>query len=370
MKTKILIAVCVFFSPIAMCFAQSSSADIDWSRAKELYQRAQRGDTLNKEDRLYLDRATEFRRGQQRQNAPSSHEQRMPPARLLPLTDFGADDQYEGQDGGLYGGGKNIPSEKHAQAARAELKQIQPLNAEGKPAAHGTIVFISISMSNATQEFSRFKQLADASGQKSKHVRVVDCAQGGQAMAAWAPADAKPWQEALRRLERARVSPEQVQVAWVKLANKRPTGSMKEHVDILEADTIKVLHNARTRFPNLRIVYLGSRIWAGEGKGNLNPEPYAYESAFAVRNLIQQQIADDARLARETSPLLLWGPYLWSEGERGRKIDDLTWKREDFANDGIHPSMSGRTKVAQQLLDFCTSNPLAKTWFVGPVAEE
>ena len=72
----------------------------------------------------------------------------------------------------------------------------------------------------------------------------------------------------------------------------------------------------------------------------------------------------DRDLTSKKSPLLLWGPYLWAEGERGRKIDDLVWQPSDFAGDGVHPSMSGRRKVADQLLDSFTTDPLAKSWFL------
>jgi hypothetical protein len=92
----------------------------------------------------------------------------------------------------------------------------------------------------------------------------------------------------------------------------------------------------------------------------LNPEPYAYESAFAVRWLIQDQMKSDAR-----SPILLWGPYLWADGTTPRKSDGLVWKREDVANDGVHPTMAGREKVAKLLLEYFTSDSLAKGWFVG-----
>jgi lysophospholipase L1-like esterase len=64
------------------------------------------------------------------------------------------------------------------------------------------------------------------------------------------------------------------------------------------------------------------------------------------------------------SPLLLWGPYLWADGEKGRKIDHLVWKPEDLAGDGTHPSDSGRRKVAGLLLGFMKTDPTAKMWFV------
>ncbi|MEX0712546.1 MAG: hypothetical protein WD278_09365 [Pirellulales bacterium] len=40
------------------------------------------------------------------------------------------------------------------------------------------------------------------------------------------------------------------------------------------------------------------------------------------------------------------------------------WRREDFSGDGIHPSQSGRQKVAEQLLSFLKADSTARTWFV------
>lgn len=88
-------------------------------------------------------------------------------------------------------------------------------------------------MSNATQEFTSFKRLADVAPEKSARVTIVDCAQGGQAMAAWARPDSTPWTVAGHRLEAAGVTPLQVQVAWIKLANRMPKGSLENHGRIL-----------------------------------------------------------------------------------------------------------------------------------------
>src|SRR5206468_2052364 len=103
--------------------------------------------------------------------------------------------------------------------------------------------------------------------------------------------------------------------------------------------------------------------------GPLNPEPYAYESAFVCRWLIQDQIKGDPALNYDASrgevkaPLLLWGAYLWADGTTPRQGDELVWKRDDLASDGTHPSQSGREKVTQLLLDFCKNDSLAKSWF-------
>jgi hypothetical protein len=289
----------------------------------------------------------------------------------VPLTEMTAKDRYKGEDGGLYGEGWNEPPEAHRKAAARETAKVAPLDAEGKPSRDGQVVLVSISMSNATQEFSFFKGLADADPDKSPRLTVVDCAQGGQAMAEWVDPRGRPWAEALRRLWAAKVTPQQVQVAWVKLANKGPSGDLPEHGKKLQKDTLAVLQNAKATFPNLRVVYLGSRIYGGYAVGKLNPEPYAYESAFPARWLIRDQIKGDAGLNYDPergpvkAPLLLWGPYLWADGTKPRKADNLVWERKDFAGDGVHPTQSGRRKVADQLLTFFKTDPLAKTWFVG-----
>ena len=360
-STRPLAFAALFLGAISL-IAQATAPGIDWDRAKQLYQREQRGEKLNSEEQSYLDKAKEARRGGGNRPGGAGN-QRKAPEFLKPLTDMTADDTYEGEDGGLYGKGSNEPPEALRKSAEAALAQIKTLDAEGKPSDSGRIVLVSISMSNATQEFSFFKGIADKDSRKSDKLTIVDCAQGGQAMAQWVPEDGRPWQEAMNRIERAGVTPEQVQVAWIKLANVGPSGSMKEHLDKLEADTTAVLQNAKKRFPNLRIAYLGSRIWAGNATGGLNPEPYAYEGAFSVRHLIQKQMNGDESLASAKSPLLLWGPYLWAEGEKGRKIDDLIYVKADFAGDGVHPSTSGREKVAKQLLEFFATSPLAKGWF-------
>ncbi|HZN34769.1 MAG TPA: hypothetical protein VFB80_13165 [Pirellulaceae bacterium] len=350
--------------------AAKGDEPIDFARARELRRKQQSGEKLTAEEEAFLKTAVAARQakgGQPGRPAIAEAEK----TGFKPLTEMTADDRYKGQDGGLYGQGRNSPPDELKKAAEVELKKIVPLDKDGKPAASGTIAFISISMSNATQEFSTFKPLADRDAAKSPRVTIVDCAQGGQAMAEWVDPSANPWQVASQRLVSAGVSPQQVQVAWVKLANKGPRGDLQEHGAKLQKDTTAVLQNAKTKFPNLRIVYLGSRIYGGYTGGPLNPEPYAYEGAFVVRWLIQDQMKGSAALNYDAAkgdvkaPLLLWGAYFWGDGVTPRKSDGLVWKREDFAGDGTHPSQSGREKVARMILDFCKSEELAKPWFTG-----
>src|SRR5205814_1641618 len=97
-------------------------------------------------------------------------------------------------------------------------------------------------------------------------------------------------------LSAAKVTPEQVQVAWVKQANMQPRGELKDHGKQLQADMITLLKLLKKHYPNLQVAYLSSRTYGGYAKTPLNPEPYAYEGAFAMRWVIQDQINKSAEL--------------------------------------------------------------------------
>lgn len=341
---------------------------IDFNKARLIFQKQSDGAKLTQEETEYLERAKAARKAGQGQPKNIRIIGGKDKIGLKPLNEMNEQDRYLGQDGGLYGNGKNTPPEAHRNSAMAAISRLKPLNNAGAPDEKGIIGFVSISMSNATQEFSIFKHLADADTSKSNLVKIIDCAQGGQAMAEWVDQKARPWIETEKRLSTAGVNPNQVQIAWIKLANKGPNGDLKEHGEKLEKDTLAVIQNAKEKFPNLQLAYLSSRIYGGYSTGALNPEPYAYESAFPARWLIQRQIKGDEALVFEgikvRAPVLLWGPYLWADGVTPRKSDKLMYYREDLASDGTHPSPSGRQKVANFMLEFFKNDPLAKTWFL------
>jgi len=186
--------------------------------------------------------------------------------------------------------------------------------------------------------------------------------------------DGRAWPGLNKRLKSAGVTAKQVQVAWLKQAWARPDmqGDCPAHTKVLQEHIISCLNLLKQRFGNLRVVYLSSRIYAGYATTPLNPEPYAYESAFAVRNIILEQIKGSARLnfgaaaGKINSPLLLWGPYLWADGVKGRKIDKLVYKRDDLTRDGTHPSGKGCRKVAKVMRDFFKTDRNACGWFCKP----
>ncbi|MBI5800046.1 MAG: hypothetical protein HZA92_04875 [Verrucomicrobia bacterium] len=348
------------------CTLAAAEPTIDWNRAGQLHQRAQRGEKLTPEEQVYYERAKAARaKGSQ----PSGATQPKWTGHITPLTELGTA-KYKGEDGGLYGGGKNEPPPSHLEAALREVAKIQPLDAEGKPAKDGKVVLLSVGMSNTTQSYSRFKQLADRDDAKSPQLVIVDGAQGGQTGMRWADLKTPLWAEVENRLQRAGVSARQVQVIWMKQAEAGPAslGDFPRHALVLKTNLVTSLHNLKAKFPNLRVAYLSSRTYGGYATTGLNPEPYAFETAFAPRWLVQDQIAGkpelnyDAARGPVKAPLLLWGPYLWADGETPRKADGFLYRKEDFANDGTHPTSAGQQKVAELLLKFFKGDATAK-WF-------
>jgi len=276
---------------------------------------------------------------------------------------------YQGYAGGLYPDGVNDLPLIHLEGGLRESRLVLPRDTVGSvDAANGHIVLLSIGMSNATQEFSVFKGMADTFRLRNRRLVIVDGAQGGQTASVIADTAANFWSVIDQRLQSAGVSRQQVQAVWLKEANAGPTAPFPRHARDLQNDLASIVRYLPVRFPHVRLVYLSSRVYGGWATTTLNPEMYAYESGFSVKWLIEGQIGGDSSLSFEgqhrRAPWLAWGPYLWANGLHPRVADGLIWQQNDFVADGTHPSASGRAKVARMLLDFFRSDTTTIGWFL------
>src|SRR5262249_14002392 len=136
--------------------------------------------------------------------------------------------QYQGYPGGLYPDGRNERPAAHETLGLALAKKVEPLDGDGKPAADGKIVLLSVGMSNTTQEFSAFRALARADDAGNPRLVIVDGAQGGMSAGRVVDPDdggsgTRFWATVDQRLRAAGVTRAQVQVAWVKQADPGPT---------------------------------------------------------------------------------------------------------------------------------------------------
>jgi hypothetical protein len=292
----------------------------------------------------------------------------------IPINDLGSG-FYQGYQGGLYPGGISQPPSSHLIGGLSMTALVQPRDTFGNvDLTNGRIVLLSIGMSNATQEFSVFKSMADTFASKNPRLTIVDGAQGGQTAAIIANPTANFWTVIDQRLRTANVRRPQVQVAWVKEANAGPTEGFPRHASILDSEFVLIARILKTLYPNITLAYWSSRTYGGYATTTLNPEPYAYESGFAVKWTITRQINRDTALAytgtNARAPWLGWGAYLWADGLVPRS-DGLIWECDDFVpNDRTHPSTTGRLKVANMLLNFFKTDTTTKGWFLRSTPTE
>lgn len=260
-----------------------------------------------------------------------------------PLTDIGLGDLY---DGG------NIMPDAHLAAAPA----VEPIG--------GVVGVVSLGMSNASQEWEAVMAAAAARGDLDPALRFGNGSIAGETMSTWANPNARVWDEAVERIRADGLSVDEVQVVWMKMGSQLAElpGSQADRIALERDWLLEILDTAKVRFPNLRQVYLSSRIYVGYGANPSHAEPQTgYDNGLAVRAVVSEAVAGN------TAVWAAWGPYLWADGLAGRD-DGLMWECNDFEVDGVHPSPSGESKVAQLVVDFFGANDPACGWFLADPA--
>ena len=299
----------------------------------------------------------------------------------IPLNDLGSqlyvrmDGQQTGEQGGLYSGGSNQRPSAHETAGVQIAAQVLPRSAQGtSDPTNGLIGMISIGMSNTAQEFGEFITLAEADLRLNPKLVLVNGAQAGQTANIWADPNSTAWQNLAARLAHAGLAPRQVQVAWIKNV-VAGSGDFPAKPLALVADLTSIVRILKSRYPNVVIAYFSSRTRSYTYWQGLSPEPAAYESGFAVKWLIENQIQGAADLNYDPAhgtvfaPWLSWSAYLWADGVNIRS-DGLTWVPQDMVTDCTHPSSNGELKVANLLLDFFIGDTTARWFTNGGVVQE
>ncbi|MBC8107745.1 MAG: hypothetical protein H7Z14_14225, partial [Anaerolineae bacterium] len=223
----------------------------------------------------------------------------------VPLNDLGTGLYLNQYQGGLYPGGVNTMAAAQLSAAMSRSANMQPLNTSGQPDANGKFVLMSVGMSNTSQEWcgndsSLISQPYSLMGQAAVHPAVdhsrmviFNGARGGQTAGTWDQTTDANYARVQTDLTSAGLSEAQVRGAWLKVANANPTTSLpaaNSDANHLVQQMGNIVRTMKQRYTNLEMVFVSSRIYAGYATTTLNPEPYAYESGFAVKRLIAAQI--------------------------------------------------------------------------------
>jgi lysophospholipase L1-like esterase len=227
-------------------------------------------------------------------------------------------------------------------------------------AVDGVIGVVCIGMSNSAQECNRWIQQVTAAwqGEVNPAVRIVNCAVGAHAIERWVdPAfDAVLWDACIANKLAARgVRPEQVRVLYHKAANQfgaaggqlppLPAPNANYHLFITNHQAFAA--RVRTRFPAVQAVYTTGRSYGGFAPaGSPRGEPQAYEESHALNSWLRQNPSVDGVWYG-------WGPYIWappctSGVQNGA---GLCYDRDDYRDDGVHPTAAGELKIARLIHD-------------------
>jgi hypothetical protein len=310
-------------------------------------------------------------------------------APLVPLIDMGPGTTYYGFGGGLYENDSNTMPADHETDGLTEANAITPLATDGTPSPTGKIVLVSIGASAQSEEWCggpsnclsstkpSFMTFAAANqGVNHSSLVIVNGAQSADDADMWT----KPTKKAFdmvrdQRLAPAGLTEKQVQIVWIENAIKTPTVSLSSagaDAYALESDLAGAVRSIEVRYPNVKEVFLSSRIYAGYATTTQDPEPYAYEGGFSVKWLVQAQI-NQMRTGvidpiagnlneNGVAPWIAWGPYTWADGPLPNSQGTF-YLRNDFEPDGTHPNFNGDTKVGNLLLNFFVNSEFTKCWF-------
>jgi hypothetical protein len=309
-----------------------------------------------------------------------------------PLTDLGAAEYYRltgrtgsppstwtferqpGVTGGLYPGGTNVRPAAHEAAGIALASAIQPLDASGAPSADGTIGFASIGMSNTVHGFGAFMSRVRNDPAVSGRVTLVNGAAGGGVVESWTDTSnaaqyQRYWDWFDAKLASARLTHAQIQVVWAEVTSVTLNNAgFPAGAQTLSGRILLMMRELRSRLPNVRIVYLSTRARAFNYFAG---EPVGFEQGFAVKWLIERQIAGDPELNYDPAagpahvPYLSWGSYHWIDGPTPRLQDGRTWPLSYTDRDCLHPSAEGYAAIADMLLQFLKTDTTATPWFLG-----
>lgn len=300
----------------------------------------------------------------------------------IPIRELGSR-TYQGRVGGLYDDGDNEPPKTNGYRLRGQTvaATVVPLDSAGDPDEAGKTVMVAVGYSNPLHHIDEWYGFwKDFFPNPLLH--VINTCQSGQDLVAWTTPFPDPpaafgsppatgnvvWDTFWNRVRLAHTD-EQVQIIYMAMAIQGPEAVVgSQDLDDLETAMLPGMRDIRDyladNLPNLKMIFAVDRTWGGYADQTYdggNPEPWAYQNSFVVREFVKDSIADD------TLPFTTWGPTMWGNGMVPRADDDLIWTF-DMSWDGTHESLSGLLQTDKLLNDFFGSDSqLVLPWFGGPV---
>lgn len=287
---------------------------------------------------------------------------------LIPIHDLGRK-EFNGYTGGKYPGGSNKIPYAHFIAGKHAAEAVTPLDQNGRRSEKGRIGFVILGYSTAAMTGRSFISVCN-SQPVNPQLEFVIGAQGGRDINSMTNRESTYWDSVSYALQEKDLTALQVQIVWIS------TGDIVEwqlpfpDQSLQQVEKYRqMLGNLRYYYPNLQLVFISDRPYAGYiGGENGGPkelaEPTAYYNSWAVKWVIEKQLGKETGYTTDEIPFIDWGPMLWTDGEKGNN-SHYQWLCDDAGKGGIHASSKGRMKEAALLFHFFTRHPYTKNIFIN-----
>jgi len=294
---------------------------------------------------------------------------------LIPIGDLSGK-QYRGFTGGKYTNGNSRGS---IQLGRAiiQAQKIKALDTSGiENAKTGKIVFAAIGASNPATEFNSFKTFCDTFRVINPKLKLFNTCIGGTGIQKMNESTDNYWIQASKKLQDSGLSVKQVQVVWLEQEHTQNADTSFPGAPLgLLGDYQKLLSVILQKFPNVKIVYLNQRAYAGYldvtpgviGKGLHFPRDYY--NGWTIKWLIEKQLNNEIGFRFSGTPeipFIDWASSFWADGKNLRG-DGLFYDcATDFGGDGLHLSALGEKKAGNNLFNYYKTDTISKYWFYQP----
>ncbi|CAN5480160.1 hypothetical protein BH10BAC2_BH10BAC2_22980 [soil metagenome] len=288
----------------------------------------------------------------------------------IPINDLGAG-TFLGRTGGLYPGGVNMPFGAYATDLIKFARSIKPRDAAGVVTSSGVVGFIAIGGSTAGKMMTALTNKTIGNPLTNASLKMANATNGEHSSSANSlinPNDSI-WIIIKDKLNRNDLAYTQVQVIYLETDDSTQTGGFPDRPLKLKQDYLEVMHIFKSKFPNIRLVYLLGRTTTFLNPDKLtihNVEPSPYYNGWACKWLIEDQMngvpGTRYKGVNAEMPLITWGWYEWAYGTSQPRQDGFTWEESDTV-DGLHGTPAGEDTLSNYFQNFLLTDPYAKVWY-------
>jgi hypothetical protein len=284
----------------------------------------------------------------------------------IPLIDLGTN-TFVGDTGGLYPGGKNLPSGTYALDLYKACKSIVPLDTFGRVNNNGRVLFISLGGSTCGHNMRQLKTQTEHNPLTNSKLILLNCCNGsGEASlnSIMNPNDPY-WDHVTQLVQGSGGSYKQVQLIYLESDDSTIHSYWPGRANTVKKDLENCLRVFKQKFPNIKVVYVLGRTRTFGNLAQWNREPSPYYMGWGCKWAIEDQIngvpGTQYKGKNAVAPMLTWGWYEWAD-TFPRKTDGFYWL-ESETKDGLHATPEAQDTLATRFQNFLFTDKYASTWY-------